>query len=253
MIKLLDAFRQPDPDIAEVAELISRDPALSAEVLKRCNSAAITGEHPVADMFEAISRLGFYEVYCLVGMISGSRVMALQSAKAVVLVERLSRHSTMTATAAAIIAKRVGESMVAGFTAGLLHDIGKIVFASAEGDNYSSLLKQAEARGETNSQAEKQYFGFNHSEVGARLLNRWTVPQEIVNAVFFHDNLGAAGTSVRLAATVGLASAIANGDAKDPDKLSPRAAKAAAILKLDADAIGNIISELLREMAARKG
>src|SRR6202012_781332 len=99
------------------------------------------GEHPVADMFEAISRLGFYEVYCMVGTISGSRIMALQSASSVVLVERLSRHSTMTALAASRIAREVGEPMVAAFTAGLLHDIGKIIFASAEGTKYLKLLE----------------------------------------------------------------------------------------------------------------
>jgi putative nucleotidyltransferase with HDIG domain len=253
MLKLLDEFRRPDPDIAEVAQLISRDPALSAEVLKRCNSAAITGEQPVADMFEAISRLGFYEVYCMVGMISGSRVMALQSATSVVLVERLSRHSTITALAAAIIAKRVDEPMVAAFTAGLLHDIGKIIFASAEGTKYLKLLENAGARNETDSHAERSVFGFNHSEIGARLLNRWTLPQDVVNAVFFHNNLEAAGNSRRLSATVALASAIAKGENMDlNDPNSQSGANAAAVLSLDSESIAEIMEALQEELASRR-
>src|SRR5580698_10869719 len=66
LVKLLEVFKEPDPDIGEVVKLISHDPAFTVEVLKRCNSAFFAGEKPAEDMFEAVSRLGFQEIYEIV-------------------------------------------------------------------------------------------------------------------------------------------------------------------------------------------
>ena len=66
VVELLELFKHPDRDIDRVVELISHDPSLTAEVLKRCNSAYLGGGQPADGMFEAVTRLGFYEVYCSV-------------------------------------------------------------------------------------------------------------------------------------------------------------------------------------------
>src|SRR5580698_5105153 len=66
LVKLLEVFKQPDPDINEVVKLISHDPSFTVEVLKRCNSAFFAGEKPAEDMFEAASRLGFQEIYQII-------------------------------------------------------------------------------------------------------------------------------------------------------------------------------------------
>ena len=58
-------------------------------VTKRCNSAYFGSENPVSDMFEAVSRLGFYEVYRVVVVISGARTMAGTTAAAVLPLELL--------------------------------------------------------------------------------------------------------------------------------------------------------------------
>ena len=71
-VQLLDLFRDPDRDIDRIVEFISHDPALTAETLRRCNSAQLQGAQPTTDIFEAVSRLGFYELYGLVAAAIGS-------------------------------------------------------------------------------------------------------------------------------------------------------------------------------------
>jgi len=65
-VQLLDLFRDPDHDIDRIVEFISQDPVLTAETLRHCNSATFGGGERVTDIFEAVNRLGYYELYGIV-------------------------------------------------------------------------------------------------------------------------------------------------------------------------------------------
>ena len=65
-VQLLDLFRNPDRDIDRIVEVISRDPVLRAETLRRSNNVVFGSAGPTSDVFEAVSRLGFYEIYDIV-------------------------------------------------------------------------------------------------------------------------------------------------------------------------------------------
>lgn len=78
-IQLLDLFRDPDHDVDRIVECISQDSALSAETLRRCNSVVFGGTERVTDIFEAVSRLGYYELY---GIIAASLGAKMTSARA---------------------------------------------------------------------------------------------------------------------------------------------------------------------------
>ena len=64
--ELLEAFRDPDPDLDHIVDLIADEPSLKAEVLRRGNSVMFGGSAPAADVFEAVSRIGMYEAYSAV-------------------------------------------------------------------------------------------------------------------------------------------------------------------------------------------
>jgi putative nucleotidyltransferase with HDIG domain len=250
MVKLLRIFKLADPDLDEVVKLISHDPSLTAEVLKRCNSAYFAGENPVTDIFEAISRLGFYEVYRAVVLISGARTMSLQTAAVGVKVEDLWRHSLATAVAAEVIAREISESEVAAFTAGLLHDVGKLVLASAEGGKYGTVTQSAVTESASLVELERNAFGFDNSEIGARLLERWRLPADVVAPIRHHHNLGGAGESIRLTATLALADSIAH-QLEEPAAhaagLTP-CAEAAVVLKLAPAAVTAIIEKVCKRL-----
>ena len=245
--KLLGLFSDPNRDIDEIVELISHEPALTAEVLKRCNSAFFGGAEPASDMFEAITRLGFYEVYCVVVALVSARAMSLGKGEGGLDAGRLWRHSVMTAVTAAELAKCTEGADAVAFTAGLLHDVGRLVFASVEEMAYADLVRQAGPFGPALIRAEESAFGVTHASVGARLLNRWGLPANVVVAVLYHhDAPKAAKPFEQLAATIHLANTLAHHIADGaPTASAPPACNpdAMALLELTVQHVPRIIEQ----------
>lgn len=210
MIQLIELFRQPDADPDEIVTLLRRDPALSVEVLRRCNSAYYGNETPVLDINEAVFRLGFYEVYQITVALSGMRMMTVKNGPAGFPAEELRRHSSVTAIAAGALAADSDVSEGMAFTAGLLHDVGKLALALGEGEKYAALIQECARSGGSLSAFEKEQFGFNHSELGARLLCRWGVPEDLVVPVLGHNDSGGTEESRFLVLVTNLSSRLAN-------------------------------------------
>lgn len=235
LIKMINLFRQPDRDIDEIVSLMQMDPAFTAEVLRRCNSSFFGSEEPVFDVGEAIFRLGFYEVYRMnVSMFGWQAVSKAKDMKCYPL-QRLWEHCAITAIAAGTMARELEESEGVAFTAGLLHDVGKIALAAADGNAYEELLQQQGNFGPGLSEAEHARFGFNHGEVGALLLHRWGVPEEISVPVLCHHQMGWDGPLERVGAILNLADQMAHciqdNTAEKPCQL-PEAMKAMVFLNV---------------------
>jgi len=75
-IQLLEMFRDPDHDVDGIVEFISQDPRLTAETLRRCNKSTFRGTARTTDIFEAVSRLGFYELYDIISASLGVDIMS---------------------------------------------------------------------------------------------------------------------------------------------------------------------------------
>jgi putative nucleotidyltransferase with HDIG domain len=210
MIELIKLFRQPNADVEQIVALLRHDPVLSIEVLRRCNSSYGGLEEPVMDIYEAVFRLGFYEVYQITVTLFGMRMMSMKKELHGFPIENLRLHSTMTAVAAGALALEAGESEGLAFTAGLLHDVGKMVLALAENEKYAALLEDCRRDGSSLNEAEKKLFGFNHTEIGARLLHRWGVPVEVVLPVLEHHEPQPMGEWRRFAMITNISSRLAN-------------------------------------------
>ena len=210
MVQLIERFRQPDVDADEIVALLSRDPALSVEVLRRCNSAYFAQDTPVMDINEAVFRMGFYEVYQLTISLFGMRALTPKENVPGFSAEALQRHSSITAIAAGALAIEADESEGIAFTAGLLHDVGKLVLALGERDKYVAVLEECRTSGTSLSETEKSVFGFNHDEVGARLLQRWGVPVEVVMPALGHNAPTPSGEWNRFVTITNLGSRMAN-------------------------------------------
>jgi putative nucleotidyltransferase with HDIG domain len=208
--ELLGLFSDPDRDIDRIVELIRHDPSLTAEVLKQCNSAVFGRGEPATDVFEAVSRLGFYEVYCQVLALVGSRALAI-GRKGPLDAGKLWRHSVTTAVAASEIAIRINDEQHVAFTAGLLHDSGKLIFAASEPDSYRLIIDEVGDSGAALVEKELEYFGVNHAAVGARLMTRWGMPPNVGFAVWYHhESPRAAASAERMAAIISLGNDLAH-------------------------------------------
>ena len=208
--ELLVLFKNLDQDIDKVVGMISYEPALTAQIHRTCNSAYYAGEQPPSDIFEAVSRIGFYQVYCLVVSYFGAKTTTMPGTGKGVDVDALWRHAVAAAVSASLVAEETGQIKAMGFTAGLLHDIGKLVLASGEREAYARVIERARFESVPLSGLERTAFGIDHAELGGELLERWKLPPEIATAVRYHHELEAAPVDKELVAAVQIGDVIAH-------------------------------------------
>lgn len=207
--ELLSLLRKDDIDADRVVKLIAFDPGITAAVLRLCNSAYFSGASPASDLQEAVTRLGFRQVYQLVAAVSGSKMLGPSQKGYGIDAGELWEHSVVSAVAAQLIAKSCDDDESLAFTATLLHDIGKIVLAEALEHIYADLVENSKNEQTPLIETEKRLLGVQHAEIGGRLLARWNFPENIASAVTFHHQPSSATNHERLTAQVYLGNMVA--------------------------------------------
>ena len=183
--EILACLQGPDASVGDAAKIIARDVAMTANVIKLVNSAFFGSRQPVSTADRAVAYLGLDTLGALVlghgvfksGVTTGVEGFSL---------ERLWQHSLDAAAAARMVAlseKLPKAKAEEAFLAGMLHDVGKVVFATrlAAGSDGPAAAEDAFAQMEA-----------HHAEVGAYLLGLWGFPNSIVEAVAFHESPGKA-------------------------------------------------------------
>ena len=186
--KLMVLLNEEDVDADEVTQLVALDPALSASVLRLCNSAAFGGKREVDNLPEATTRLGFKQVYKLVTIICGSRALGTEQSGYGLNSGELWQHSVTSAVASQMVARDLGLDENVAFTASLMHDLGKIVLTGFFDKIYMQVMEELQTETRPFVEVENKLLGVNHAEIGGRLLNRWEFPSNLVEAVTFHHN-----------------------------------------------------------------
>jgi len=208
--RLLGLLGQPNSDVSQVVDLIKYDPSLTVSVLKLCNSAFFASSRPADDIQEAITRLGFNQICRMVVAVTGFSTLFPPQKGYGYDVGELWKHSVASAVAAQTIAEDLGEESHVAFTAALLHDLGKIVLTEALESTYASIVEETEINQYSLLETEKKLLGVEHAEVGARLLSRWSFPENLVAAVCHHHQPDMAKEHIRLASLVYLGNMISH-------------------------------------------
>ncbi|HCR13405.1 HDOD domain-containing protein [Solidesulfovibrio sp.] len=182
--KVLAYIGNPEADLRQLARIIEYDPGLTVNVLRMANSSFFGTGGKVTSVREALMRLGLNRVYQLV-IASGVAPMTRYEIKGYGLRPgELLEHSVAVATASETLAKELGRvAPPHTFTAGLLVNIGKTVMGSFLEVDAIPILALAHERHISFEQAEEEILGINHAELGAILLERWSIPIPIVNVV----------------------------------------------------------------------
>jgi putative nucleotidyltransferase with HDIG domain len=207
--QLVPLLNKPDIDSGRVVDLIAYNQSLTANVLRVCNSAYFSRGTTIGNLQQAVTHIGFRQLYDIVV----SSIAAVTLAKPLkgygVESDDSWDHSVTTGVAAQIIAKdlRVDEQVT--FTAGLLHDIGKIVLSVALEEASAKVNHEAGKNSLSPLEIEMKLLGVNHAEAGGRLLQRWKLPEDLVAAVRCHHQPGATKDHSTLAACVYLGNQIA--------------------------------------------
>lgn len=192
---LTRALGDPAVEVRKLAAIVIQDVGLSARVLQLVNSAYCGLTHRVSSIEAAITLLGLNTLRHLALTSEVFKAFGGQGGHDM---EQLERHAALTARIAHRLASGTKEREVA-FSAGLLHDAGKLVILSRAPESIRGALLLAEESGLSALAAEREVFGATHAEIGAYLLGLWDLPHTILEPVAYHhavDRIGRRGLDV---------------------------------------------------------
>ncbi len=187
---LMRMAAEENVEVEEVSRLIETDPSTAARLLKVVNSAYSGLQGRVSSVNRAVVMLGVNGVRnVLLSMqvvdVFGREVMDRSSA-----IFEFWKHCLAVASASELVAENTGGVLPEdAFTAGLLHDIGKIALYSLAREDYLELIDEITKSGEDISEAERSRFGTSHVEAGRRLAEKWALPEAICRAISDHHLL----------------------------------------------------------------
>ncbi|MFA7383819.1 MAG: HDOD domain-containing protein [Desulfurivibrionaceae bacterium] len=187
-LDVLSMAHDPDCSIPVLSEKIEQDPGLTASMLRMANSAYFGHMKNITSVKDIVARLGMDAVKIIaITSASAGLFRAPQVAYALGRGE-LWRHSVAVAVLAKIIARHARASDTAAiYTAGLLHDVGKVILDQP-------LQLESYNRDENDGQTglltlERRLLHTDHAEVGMALLVKWGLPEAVFVPVGLHHDL----------------------------------------------------------------
>ncbi|MBI4694467.1 MAG: HDOD domain-containing protein [Gammaproteobacteria bacterium] len=231
----LAVLSTPDVNIADIVTVLERDPGLASHLLKLANSP----------FYGCASRISTVHQAC---MVLGTRTLK-QSITAAAVLSALDgggqdagmqrwRHAAATACAARALAHRAALDPDVTATAGLLHDIGRILIGRCCTEQYRVVADRARREAIPLLVAERDALGTDHAAVGATISARWHMPPELVAAIASHHDPDGADPQP-IVDVVHVANVLAHAlDANDEEEVVPELSEAAwRRLGLDMDEV----------------
>lgn len=216
--EILAEIQAPNSSFRKVGDLVARDLGMTAKILQLVNSAFFGLARRVASPQDAVSLLGYDTVRALVLSAKIFSQVNLQRIPGFWL-DALWQHSFSTSLFARAIG--VGEKLPRkaqdeAFTAGILHDLGKLILAQNFPDDYTEAIAQSDRHNRPLWEVEIERFGASHAELGAYLLGLWGIGEDVVAAVAQHHQPPPAGSAARVTAVVYAANLLEHRLAAEP-------------------------------------
>jgi putative nucleotidyltransferase with HDIG domain len=187
-MQVSELIEDPRASARQVADLLRQDVSLTAKVLRLANSSYYAVSGGVSDVVRAVNVMGMNSLNQLV--VSVSVMGALRTpAGALFDAKPLWLHALGVGTCAEVIARRIRHPDPGlCFTAGLLHDLGKVALANAEPKTFVAAFEDAKTRGEAMLTSERSHGLPSHDIVGVRLARRWRFPAALAAPIEFHHH-----------------------------------------------------------------
>lgn len=168
----------------ELSQAIAADQALTAKVLRLSNSAYYGFPRRITTVRDAVVLLGFRAVRsatlasCVIEAVPGGKVLDPMQAW---------RYSMVVGLLAEVLARASKRHQDEAFTAGILHNIGRLALDQHRPARLAEAKRIVEERGVPAAAAEREVFGFTSSEVGGALALHWNFPPELAEVVAHHQ------------------------------------------------------------------
>lgn len=186
--KIINMVNDPDVSFKHVADEIAKDQAITANILKLCNSAYFSKGKEISSIDRAIVILGLKEVKDIVVIATTKSVLNKVIVGYDLARGELWKHGVAVAMLAKKIATECNQKAIAdiAFTGGIIHDVGKTVLALFVQSTFKEILNTVTEKSITFQEAEKVVMGFDHQQIGEQVAIKWKFPKVLQSIVRYH-------------------------------------------------------------------
>ncbi|MCA9184111.1 MAG: HDOD domain-containing protein [Pirellulaceae bacterium] len=222
----LELVKDPNCTIAKFASVVERDVKLAADILALANSVMYSPGRPIASLQEAVVYVGFKKCQNIILSSCAASMMQKLGDEQRSVRDALWQHSLTTAVVAAQLNKCLslgfqGEE----FTAGLLHDFGRLLLSALVPAKFSEFDRVSFDEAHSPTELEREHISTDHAAVGCAFVVNNRLPEELAEAVRYHHEPRRGKVAAKLVAATALSDEIANyvhRDSNEPFDLQER-------------------------------
>ncbi|MDX2472179.1 MAG: HDOD domain-containing protein [Candidatus Krumholzibacteria bacterium] len=187
--KVLELSADPNTSAKQLQQVISDDQAMTGRILKIANSAMYSCSRKVKTLTEAIVMLGFNSIRSLVVTSAARNLYNTRKSRTGLKERLLWEHSIGTAFAARILASERSPGLAEeAFLSGLMHDIGKLVLNLRVPEQFDEIVQVVYNENRPFHVTETELLGYDHTHVGALLVNKWNLSPVMEYVILNHHN-----------------------------------------------------------------
>lgn len=231
--------------LQQISETLSKDQGVTARILSLANSSYYGLQAEVGSVERAAAIIGLNEIRNIVLMLGVQRLAAKYPLPDGFSLADYWQHNFLVGT----VAKELSGLVDVGrpenlFTAGLLHDLGKLITAMFRPDDWQSIIEMVEDKEIMSSEAEDSYWGVDHAVIGALVLKSWDLPDVLVEPINWHHSPELAPGYSNEATLVCLADYAAHAVSDPEGPYAGRVEQLCIDMELDLDEVMEITEEL---------
>lgn len=188
-LKIIRMIRDNQHSFEDMAVEVRQDQVISAKVMRLCNSALFSGKTEVDSIDRALVLLGEKRFLQLVVSASVEEFLSQTGQGYSLCKGGLFRHALGTGILCEALAALTGKAPLdLAYTAGLLHDIGKVVLDQFIQKASPFFYRRTQLDGATLITVEEEQFGISHTETGGQLAERWSLSENLIDAIRHHHH-----------------------------------------------------------------
>ncbi len=208
--EIIRISEDPNSTPQDVQKLLAQDQVLTAKILRLANSSFYGFARRINTITEATILLGFQTIRSIVFAASVGNFLTKSLDGYQLDQNELWKHSQAVAMTSRYIARQKRfKNPEVFYTAGIIHDIGKLVLNQYLQEDYQKVLSLIYDEGYDFIKAEEAVLGFNHAQTGMKLAEKWNLPPEMVEAIGCHHSPEEATINPTLSSVLHISDSIA--------------------------------------------
>lgn len=202
--QVLQQIDNPDVQIEDIADLMLTDQVMTARVMKMINSPVYKPEHEITSLKRALIFLGLRHIREIA--LTTSFISAFEINKGALDIASFWEHSFGVGMVSKIIAKKIGyQDLEAAYISGIIHDLGEVFLSNYMHDDFQKVLESLDNHPQQLVDAELEYFGTTHAEIGLCMAQKWNFPPLYCEVISLHHTPADATIDPVLCSIVNLA------------------------------------------------